>query len=335
MVERPWVHCMNERRKILVVLGAATAMLALPTLAQQSPRRIGFLWGGSQAASVANGGAPAFLAGMKDQGYIEGRDYVIHARYANGKYESLGALAGELVQARVEVIVTAGAAATRAVQQATKILPVVFAVVNDPIVTGFAQSLARPGGNLTGLSRDTLDISPKHVELLMTIVPRLSRLAMLVNPSNPTHSMVLSAVQSAAQKVGIKVMRVEAGTPEQIALGFVAMKQAQAVIVGLDQFFLDQGRNIAQLALKNRLPTIYAVSDDVQLGGLMSYGPPWAEFYRRSAAYVDKILKGVKPGDIPIEQPTRFELVINRSTAKALGLAITQELVLRADRVIE
>ena len=324
---------------MLIVFCMGLLVLAGPAYAQPHGKswRIGFLWGGSQAASVETGSAQAFLQGMRDYGYAKGRDYVIEQRFANGKYDVLPGLAGELVSLKVDVIVTAGAAATRAVQKATGTLPVVFAVVNDPLITGFAQSLARPGGNLTGLSRSTVDISPKHVELLKTLVPKLSLLAVLVNPGNPAHPAVFKAVQGAAQTLGVKVLQVEARTPEQIERGFAAVRRAgaQGLIVGLDQFFIDNAHGIAKLALRARLPTIYSVSDDVRAGGLMSYGPPWAEFYRHSATYVVKILKGARPGDLPIEQPTRYALAINRKTAKTLKLAIPRSVLLRADEVIE
>ena len=330
---------MNRRRKLLIALGAGVLVVPHVSFAQQAGKvgRVGFLWGGTRSASLDTGSSEAFLQGMRELGYAEGKNFVLESRYADGKYERLAELAKELVRLEVNVIVTAGAAATRAVQQASSTIPIVFAVVNDPISTGFATSLARPGANLTGLSRNTVDISPKHVELLRAITPRLSQLAVLVNPSNPTHSIVLKAIQAAAQGVGIKVLAVEARTPEEIVRGFALMKQAgtQAVVVGLDQFFIDHAQEIAQLALKNQLPTIYSIRDDVQAGGLMSYGSPWTEFYRRSATYVDKILKGAKPGEIPIEQPTKFELVINGKTAKALGLTISRELRMRADEVIE
>ena len=330
---------MNRRRKIVIALGAGVLAAPLALFAQQQGKiwRVGFLWGGSRSASLDSGSSEAFLQGMRELGYAEGRNFTLESRFADGKYERLAEFAKELVLLDVNVIVTAGAAATRAVQQATSSIPIVFAVVNDPISTGFAQSLARPGGHLTGLSRNTVDISPKHVELLRTIVPKLSYLAVLVNPSNPAHSVVLKAIQSAAQRVGIKVSPVEARTPEELVRSFALMKQAraQAAVVGLDQFFINHEQEIAQLALKHQLPTIYSIRDDVQAGGLMSYGSPWTEFYRRSATYVDKILKGAKPGELPIEQPTKFELVINRKTAKALGLAIPRELLLRADEVIE
>jgi putative ABC transport system substrate-binding protein len=329
---------MIARRNLINAVGAGALAASLGAFSQQLARiwRVGFLWGGSRAAALESGGADAFAQGMRELGYVDGRDYIVESRFADGKYDRLTGLAAELVGLNVNVVVTAGAAATRAVQQVTTTVPIVFAVVNDAISTGFGKSLARPGGNITGLSRNTVDISPKHVELLRAIAPRLSRLAVLANPNNPSHPVVLRAIEAAARGIGRGVLPVEASSQGEIERGFATVRQAkaQAVIVGLDQFFMAQGRQIVQLALKHRLPTTYFVRDEVQLGGLMSYGPPWAEFYRRSASYVDKILKGANPGELPIEQPTTFELVINQKTARELGITIPQSVLLRADKVI-
>ncbi|MGH6631428.1 MAG: ABC transporter substrate-binding protein, partial [Burkholderiales bacterium] len=214
---------------------------------------------------------------------------------------------------------------------------IVIAASLDPVGSGFVKSLTRPGGNITGLSLATSDFSPKHLELLMTAVPKLSRVAVLVNPDNSAHPALLKSVQAAAQKLGVQVLPVSARTPEDIERGFSTMKRerAEAVIVAADAFFVLQRRQIAELALRHRLATMATNREYAEAGGLMSYGQNVADFYWRAATYVDKILKGARPGELPIEQPTTLSLAINRKTAKALGLAIPQELLLRADKVIE
>lgn len=329
---------MKLRRKFLVGAGVLAAFHTT-VFAQQSekPRRIGFLWGSSQAAATESGAAKAFEQGMREQGYIESRDYVIDAQYAGGRYAELNDIARLVARGNFDVVVTTGAAATRAMQLVTSTTPIVFATVNDAISTGFGKSLARPGGNLTGMSRSTVDITPKHIELLRIFSPKLSHVAVLFNGGNPSHASVVSEVQSVAQKVGISVQPLSAGSVEEIRRGFSAeqLQKSQAVIVLLDQLFLDHKQEIAQLALKARLLSIYSVPEDVRAGGLISYGPLYSEFFRQSARHVVRILKGAKPGDLPIEQPTRFHLAINSKTAKALGLALSPELRLRSDEVIE
>ena len=274
---------------------------------------------------------------MRELGYVEGKNLVIEWRFADGKYERLSGLAVELVRMKVEVIVTHGTPATQAAQKATSTIPIVTAALIDPVGGGYAASLARPGGNITGLSVITIDVSPKHVELLKTMVPRLSRVAVLMNPGNPAHPAVLKSVQTAAQQVGIKTLSVDARTPEETERGFVTMTRdgAEAVIIVGDAFFLQYVRSISELAMKHRLPSIYLTQEYVDAGGLMSYGLNVIDSFRRAATYVDKILKGAKPGDLPIEQPTRIHFAINLKTATALGLSVSKELQFRADKLIE
>ena len=274
---------------------------------------------------------------MRELGYVEGRNFVIEWRFADGKYERLASLAAELVRMKVDIIVTGGTAANRAAQQATTTIPIVNAAMIDPVGNGFAASLARPGGNITGLSLATTDVSPKHFELLKIMLPKVTRVAALENPGNPGHPAILKSLQTNAGQVGVKLLPVDARTAEEIERGFAMMKRekAEAVIVAVDAFFIGQRQQLAELALKHRLPSIFSVAEHAEAGGLMSYGQDLADFYRRAAAYVDKIFKGAKPGGLPIEQPATFTLVINRKTAKALGLTISRELLLRADRVIE
>ena len=330
---------MNKRRRVVLALGTgAFAPLAAFAQQQTNVRRIGFL-GVRSRSTPSNPDVyyDAFVQGMRELGYVEGKNLVIEWRFADGKYERLPGLAAELVQMKVEVIVTHGTPPTQMAQRATSTIPIVTAVVADPVSSGFAASLARPGGNITGLSDITLDVSPKRIELLKIIMPTLSHVAILLNPGNLAHPGTLKIVQAAAQQLRIMVLPVDALAPEDIERGFATMKRerAGAVIVASDGFFLGQGRKIAELAVKHRMPSMFPYRENVMAGGLMSYGQNLADLYRRAATYVDKILKGTKPGELPIEQPTRIHLAINRKTAKALGLKIPQELLLRADEVIE
>jgi putative ABC transport system substrate-binding protein len=331
---------------MMIIRAALAAALALgvlaaplPSPAQQETKvwRIGFFYFGSRQSSLDTGRYNSFLQGMRELGYIEGKNFVIEARFADGKREALPGLAAELIARKVDVIVATGTPVNSALQKATRTLPIVSTVSSDPAGDGSAASLARPGGNITGLSNFAPELGQKQVELLTVCVPKLSRFAVLVNPSNPEHLGRLKLVESAAGKVGIRILAVDGGTPDEITRGFGAMARdrTQAVLVLGDTFFLQQVRQIAELALKHRLPSIFLNLEHVETGGLMSYGPNFTDNFRRAARYVDKILKGAKPADLPIEQPTKFELVINLKTAKALGLTIPQSLLLRADQVVQ
>ena len=279
----------------------------------------------------------AFIRGLRDLGYVEGKNFVIEWRFADGNYQRLPALAGELVGLNVDVLVTGGTAANGALQKATTTIPIVNATMSDPVGNGFAKSLTHPGGNITGLALATTDMSPKHVELLRLIVPKLTSLGVLVNLGNFAHPAVAKSITTNAQRLGIKVRILDARNADGLTRNFSIMKQerTEAVIAVVDAFFISQRREIAELALKNNLPSMFSAQEHVEAGGLMSYGQNLADHYRRAAAYVDKIFKGAKPGNLPIEQPAVFSLTINSKTAKALGLAIPQELLLRADKVIE
>jgi putative ABC transport system substrate-binding protein len=328
---------MNTRRKLLLALGAAALASPLTPHAQTKIRRIGFLVAGPRPPSIDAHFSGAFVRGMRELGYVEGKNLVIEWRYAEGNYLRLPDLAAEMLRMNVDVIVTGGGSANRALQQATSTIPIVNATMSDPVGNGFAKSLAQPGGNITGLSLTTTDMSPKHIELLKLMLPKLTRLAVLVNLGNPAHAAIVKSIGANAQKLGVKIQTLDARNPEGIARNFAIMKQerAEAVIVAVDAFFLGQRQQIAELALKNHLPSIFSAQEHVEAGGLMSYGQNLADMYRRAAGYVDKILKGAKPGDLPIEQPAVFSLAINRKTAKALGLTIPNELLVRADKVIE
>ncbi|HSS70949.1 MAG TPA: ABC transporter substrate-binding protein [Casimicrobiaceae bacterium] len=279
----------------------------------------------------------SFRQGMREQGYVEGKTCIIEARFADGRYDRLPVLAQELLRAKVDVIVAGTTLGVQAAKKATASVPIVMVAIPDPIGEGFVASLSRPGGNITGLTTIVTEASAKHVELLRGVIPHLSRIAVLINPTNPSDGLILEQVGGAAFSSGVKVTPVEAASAAEIETGFAAMvhAHAEAVIVTADSLFDVQRDHIAKLALKNRLPTIYSNRDFTQAGGLMSYGQDLGDQYRRAAVYVDRILKGAKPSDLPIEQPLVLELVINRKTAKALGIALPTELLLRADRVID
>ena len=330
---------MNDRRKLLVVLGAGALAAPLACFAQQQGKvwRVGFFYYGSRQSALDMGRYQLFLQGMREFGYVEGKNLVIETRFADGKSERLPGLATELVRLNVDVIVATGAAGYRALQQATTTIPIVITVSADPVGDGFAKSLARPGGNITGLSENNAELFPKHIELLRIAVPKLSRVAVLLNPANGGHPAQLKTLRAVAQKVGVIILRADGPTVDDIGRSFATMarERAQAVIILNDTFFVQQFRQIAGLAIKHRLVSTYGSGDYAEAGGLMGYGQDITDNFRRAAAYVDKILKGGKPGDLPIEQPTRYLLKINRKTAKALGLTIPQELLLRADKVIE
>jgi putative ABC transport system substrate-binding protein len=321
---------MATRRDLLLALGAGALAPPLACFAQNQPKvwQIGFL----AADSASTGGYDSFRQGMQGLGYVEGKTCVIRPRFADGRYERLPGLAQELVRSRVDVIVAGTTLSVQAAKTATTSIPIVMVAIPDPVGEGYAASLSRPGGNVTGLSTIVTEASAKHIELLRAVIPNLSRIAVLINPSDPSDSLILEQISGAAFSSGVKVV-----TAAEIEAGFGAMARArvEAVIVTADPLFDVQRDQIARLALKNRLPTICSNSEATEAGGLMSYGQDLTDQYRRAAAYVDKILKGAKPSELPVEQPLVLELVVNRKTAKALGLALPKDLLLRADRVID
>ena len=328
-----------RRRAFITLLGGAAAWpLAAPAQQAGTLRRIGFLLGAAPPAQF--GSDPAglgFTQGMHELGYLEGKDFVVEWRSAEGQYERLTDLAAELVRLKVDVIVAASPLAVRPAQQATTTIPIVMGYSTDPVGNGFATSLARPGGNTTGLAGASDDSAPKQLELLATIVPKLPRVAILTNPHNPNSPAVMKSAQSAAKKVDLLIVSVEARNPQEIedAFAVLAKQNVAAVMVANDAMFFVQREQLAQLALSNRVASIFPVREYAAAGGLMSYGESLHEFFRRAASFVDKIFKGAIPGDLSIEQPTRFNLVINRKTADALGLTIPPQLYIFADEVIE
>ena len=326
---------MVARRKLLIAFGLSSVSAALPALAQQKAtlRRIGFLASDSSSTRVYEG----FRRGMHELGYEEGKNFAIQWRFAEGNYKRLPGLAAELVRSNVEIIVAGTTLSVQAAVQSTATIPIVMVVVPDPVGEGFAKSLSHPGGNITGLSNIVTEVSAKHFELMRAAIPKLSRIAVLINPLNPSDSLILEQIQGAAYPTRVKVFAVEASSESQIEASFGAMTRvrSEALVVAADSYFDVQRNQIAKLASKNRLPTISSNPEMTEAGGLMSYGQDLTEHYRRAATYVDKILKGARASNLPVEQPTILELVVNRRTAKALGIAIPQELMLRADRVIE
>lgn len=329
---------MNNRRKLIVALGASALAAPFSSFAQQPGKvwRIGFLYLLSRQSAVDFNRYSTFLEGMRELGYVEGKNLVVEWRFADGKAERLPGLAAELIKLKLDVIVTGGTAATSAAQKATTTVPIVMANASDPVRSGFVISLAHPGGNITGLSSISDELGPKHLEILLNMVPKLSRVAVMVNPVNSSHTVTLKSVQTAALPLGIKIVPVEAQTPQEIENAFagIVRQKVGAIIVASDSFFIQHVSQIAKLAAKNKLPSISGRREYAEAGYLMSYGYS-SDNYRSAAIYVDKILKGAKPGDLPVQQPTRFELIINGKVAKALGLKIPQSILIRVDKVIE
>ena len=309
--------------------------LASAADAQQAttPRRIGVLLVGFSPDSKE---AQAFRQGLRDAGYTEGRDVVIEWRSANGEFSRIPQLATNLVQSKVEVIVVDGTPAAQAAKRATSTIPIVMSMAADPVGSGLVASLAHPGGNITGLSVMSAELSAKRLQLLKEAIPRLTRVAVLWNPAQSWHPKVIDDLKRIAPSLSIELNFVSARTPEEIGPAFAAVRRghAQALYVLGDFFFFTHRRVLLDLASKARVPVISGTRHFADDGALMSYGADYADQWRRSVGYVDRILKGAKPGDLPIEQPTKFELVVNLKTAKALGITIPESILLRADEVI-
>ena len=330
---------MIARRKILVALSCSILYAPRFVGAQERGKvwRVGFLAPLSRSTpSRPDVFYDAFVQGMRDLGYVEGKNLIIEWRFADGQFERLPDLAGELVHAKVDVIVTHSTPATRALQRATGEIPIVFAVLVDPVGGGFARSLARPGGNITGLAVMDVDPSPKRLELLKIMIPSLARVAVLTNPGTSVHSGIVKSVQAAGQTLNVRIVAASARTAEEIEQVFASVRRerTEALIVADDALFRGQRQQIAELALRIRMPVVAPWREYVAAGGLMSYGQNVADSFRRAANYVDKIFKGEKPGELPVEQPTKIHLAINRKTANVLGLVIPQELLLRADETV-
>ena len=327
---------MNARRKLLVAIGAGVLTTPLPVFGQQQSKvsRIGYLAGDSVANNPHR--LQAFRDGMRELGYVEGKNLVIEYRWAEGKYERLPELAAELLRLSVGLIVAVGDPVVFAARQATSTTPIVMASVGDPVGRGFVVSLARPGGNVTGVSNFSANLAGKWLELLKEVVPTLSQVAVLRNAANPTHLLFWTEAQGAAVKLGLKLQTVEIRSREDLGEAFASVVRARsdAVVVLPDPLAGLEGRRIAELATSNGLPTMSTFKEQVDVGGLLSFGPNLTDNFHRAANYVVKILRGARPADLPVEQPTKFALFINLKTAKALGLTIPQSLLLKADEVI-
>jgi putative tryptophan/tyrosine transport system substrate-binding protein len=327
---------MSSRREFITLLGGAATALPFAASAQQLGKlpTIG-LWGPT-TSSVASQRIAPFVQRLRELGWIEGRTVAIEYRWAEGRNERAAEIAAEFVRLKVDVIVAQGTPSVIAAKQATSVIPIVFAAVGDPVGSGLVASLSRPGGNVTGLSTQQTDTASKRIELFREMVPGLRRLAIMGNVGNPAVELELSEVQSTARALGLEAAAFELRRAEDIAAAFDALKgHADALYVCADPLVFTNRIRVNTLAQGARLPTMYLLGEYVEAGGLMSYGPSVPDLYRRAADFVDKILRGAKPGDIPVEQPTKFDLVVNLTTAKALGLEIPPALLARADEVIE
>jgi putative tryptophan/tyrosine transport system substrate-binding protein len=325
-------------RKKFFALALCALPFALCTLTEaQQPKkvpRIAYL--AASPASANAGRLEAFRQGLREIGYVEGENIVIEDRYAEGKFDRLPALAADLVRLKVDVIITAGPPVTRAVKEATATIPVVMAQDGDPVGNGFVASLARPGGNITGMSQLAAEISGKQLELLKETVPKLSRVAVLGTSTRPGNAQALKETELAAGTFGVRLQYLDVRGPEDIETAFREARQgrAGAVLVLQSPVFTSHRTQVAEFAAKTRLPAIYPQTEYTEAGGFMCYGVNTPDLFRRAAYHVDKILKGAKPADLPIEQPKKFELVINLKAAKQIGLTVPPSVLARADRVI-
>jgi putative tryptophan/tyrosine transport system substrate-binding protein len=325
-----------RRREFITLLGGATAIWPVAALAQQARKlpTIGFL--GSSTPSGMSRWIAAFVQRLREFGWIEGRTIAIEYRYAEGHTERYTEVAAEFVRLKVDVIVTYGTPSSAAVKQATTVIPIVFAAAADPVGNGLVASLARPGGNITGLSLQQSDIVGKKLDLLREMLTGLRRLAIMGNLGNPATVLEIGEIRVAANRLGLDIISLDIRRAEDIAPAFDAVNgRAEALYVSTDPLIFTNVSRINTLALGARLPTIHNGKEYIESGGLMSYGPNYPDLFRRAADFVDKILRGAKPADFPVEQPTKFDLIINLTTAKALGLTIPPSLLARADEVIE
>ena len=327
-----------DRRAFLS--GLALSMLAAALAAEAQPagaaRRIGYI-SNVQSSSLTESWWEAFVASLREQGWVEHQNIIIERRYTELRKEAALAVAEELIRLRVDVIVVSSTLTALAARQATTTVPIVLTVPADPVATGLVTSLARPGGNVTGLSFVGTELAGKQVELLKEAVPGLARVAVLANPTNASHPLCTKEIAEVARALKVKLDVLEARTPGEIKAAFATMAKRRpgAAIVLADPLFVREAGNLVRLAAEQELPVMYGLREAVVAGGLMAYGASFTDLFRRAAIYVDKILKGAKPADLPVEQASKFELVINLKTAKALRLAIPQSLLVRADEVIQ
>jgi putative tryptophan/tyrosine transport system substrate-binding protein len=330
---------MKKRRKILFALGTMPVLAALCRAQAQTPssiRRIGILAAGSRDSTRYQ--FAAFDAGLRELGYVDGKNIMLEYRFADGKFDRLPSLAAELARRQPNVLLVQSTPAAAAAKAATTQIPIVMVSIADPVGAGLVSNLARPGGNITGITNITAELAGKRLAILKEIMPRLSRVAVIINPDDPNARLQMTNVEDAAKSLGIQLRPVLAlrNADDLTGVFAAAVKvRAEAAIRMVDPLGALLRKRFVDLAAKHRLPVIYPFRDDTEAGGMISYGTNLTEQYRRAATYVDKILKGTKAGDLPVEQPTRFELVINGKTANALGLTIPQSLLVSADKVIE
>ena len=325
-----------RRREFITLLGGAAAAWPLVARAQQAGKiyRIGFLWDSPDAFLDA---LEAFRQGLRDLGYVEGRNIAIEYRWAEGKPERMRELAEEIVRVKVDVFVAPSSIYTEAAKQATSTIPIIFVSHADPLGSRHVTSLARPGGNITGLSLMMTETNVKGLELLKEAVPGISRVAVIFDPATPSHGPGLKAVKAAGPTLGLRIQSVPVRSATEFDSAFTAIvgERADAVLVLSTPLFISGAKRLAELSLAHKLPSLFGPKHHVQEGGLMSYSPDRADLWRRGAIYVDKILRGIDPADLPVQQPTKFEIAINLKTAKSIGLAIPPSLLGRADEVIE
>jgi putative ABC transport system substrate-binding protein len=321
-----------RRRELVLVLGGAMMVSHALRAQQKAMPVVGFLGSGSPGPTVA-----AFSEGLSKAGYVEGQNVAIEYRWAEGHYDRLPALAADLVSRNVDVIAAITTASALAAKTATSTIPIVFAIGGDPVELGLVASLARSGGNLTGVSILIGELMPKRLELLSDLVPQARMIALLVNPNNPLTEPMIRDVQEAARTKGVQLPVLKASTEGEIDAAFATLVQlhAGALVVGADAFFSSRRDQLVALAARHGIPAIYEYREFAAAGGLISYGPSIMAAFREVGIYVGKILKGAKPADLPVQQPTTFELVVNLNTAKSLGLAIPQSILIRTDEVIE
>jgi putative ABC transport system substrate-binding protein len=329
-----------NRRKLLIALGAGALAAPLTAFSQQSDKvwRVGFLAFNRRPDSIESHVLyGAFIRGMRDLGYVEGKNLTLEWRFADNNPARLAGFAEEFVRMKVDAIVAASTVPTRAAQKATSTIPIVMLTSYDPVGDGFVKTLARPGGNITGRTNISVELGPKLLEMLRVMLPKLARVVLLLNPDNSSLATALKSIQDAARKSLVTIVPLEARTPKDIEQAFTQMTRQKvgALIVIRDALFNQQVSQIAELSVKHRLPAIASISDFAEAGGLMSYGESRSESPRRAAVYLDKIFKCAKPADLPVEQPTIFELVINGKTAKTLGLKIPNSVLVQAIKVIE
>ena len=328
----------RERLSRRAALGVALAILVVPALARAQPAskvaRVGVLR--TQASAAPDTGSEGFRQGLRELGYVDGRNIHLEFRWADGRPERIPALAAQLVQMNVDVLVSGGEQAIVALKRATSTIPIVMGASNDPVGAGLVESLARPGMNVTGMTVASPEVSRKRLQLLKEVLPRATRIAVLANPSYPGTRLDLAETRAAAQTLGLRLEVVAVRTPEELDAAIAsARERADALLPVGDPFLTAQRARLAELAAKHRVPAIYYWKEFVEASGLISYGPNLRDLYRRAATHVDKILKGARPADLPVERPTTFELAINLKTARALGITIPQAVLVRADHIIE